>query len=362
MSNSDNNRRERKKILHVVEAFGGGVYTFLVALANASCQEYDVTILYGVRNQTPENIEKDFDERVHLIKTKHFTRKISPTKDLLSLFEIRKTIKKLKPEIVHLHSSKSGLLGRIGINCEKRRVFYTPHGYSFLKEDDSRVKREIYYFLERVGALANCKTIAVSKGEYDVARIISKNCTYVNNGIELPKEKLSMHPEINTENPVFVTLGRISYQKNPSLFNDIAKAFPDFKFIWIGDGDLRDELTSENIEITGWANHKDALDYLIKGDIFLLPSLWEGLPISLLEAMYLGKICIVSNIIGNKDVIKTATNGFIASNFSDYVNIINDIIKGNYKITDITKNAYNDILSKYNTDVMTSKYLDIYRY
>ena len=169
-------------------------------------------------------------------------------------------------------------------------------------------------------------------------------------------------PEINTKNPVFVTLGRISYQKNPSLFNDIAKAFPDFKFIWIGDGDLRDELTSKNIEITGWANHNDALDYLMKGDIFLLPSLWEGLPISLLEAMYLGKICIVSNIIGNKDVIKTATNGFIASNFSDYVNIINDIIKGNYKITDITKNAYNDILNEYNTDVMTSKYLDIYRY
>ena len=122
MSNSDNNRRERKKILHVVEAFGGGVYTFLVALANASCQEYDVTILYGVRNQTPENIEKDFDERVHLIKAKHFTRKISPTKDLLSLFEIRKTIKKLKPEIVHLHSSKSGLLGRIGI---KKSFLYT---------------------------------------------------------------------------------------------------------------------------------------------------------------------------------------------------------------------------------------------
>ena len=56
------------------------------------------------------------------------------------------------------------------------------------------------------------------------------------------------------EHPFTVyTLGRICYQKNPTLFNEIAEALPDVKFIWIGDGELREQLTSKNIEITGWS-------------------------------------------------------------------------------------------------------------
>lgn len=352
---------KKKKLLHIVEAFGGGVYTFLVALANAACEEYEVTVLYGIRKQTPENIEADFDPRVKLIRAKTFVRSINPGKDLGSFFEIRKYVRKIKPDVVHLHSSKSGIMGRLAINCEKTKVFYTPHGYSFLKEDDPWLKREIYYHIERFAGMAKAKTIAVSKGEYDVACLITKRCTYVNNGIEIPKNKLMSHPAINTTNPVIATLGRISYQKNPKTFNEIAEAFPELKFVWIGDGELRDQLTSKNIEITGWKNHNEAIEELIKCDIFLLPSIWEGLPISLLEAMYLGKICLVSNIIGNRDVIKTATNGFIADKLEDYIQIIKDIIAGNYMISDITKTAYMDIMKEYNTDVMTKKYLEIYR-
>ncbi len=214
--------------------------------------------------------------------------------------------------------------------------------------------------MERLGAWANCKTIAVSKGEYDVARLIAPNCTYVNNGIEIPRNKLLSHPEINLKNPRICTLGRICFQKNPKLFNDIAQAFPDYQFLWIGDGDMREELNSPNIKITGWTEHDDAMDYLLQSDIFLLPSLWEGLPISLLEAMYYGKVCIVSDIIGNRDVIKTATNGFIANKLEDYIRIIREIVSGNYPISDITNQAYQDILSEFNTEVMIRKYLEIY--
>ena len=54
------------------------------------------------------------------------------------------------------------------------------------------------------------------------------------------------------------TLGRICYQKNPMLFNDIARALPEIHFLWIGDGEMREELTSPNIEITGWLDRKNA--------------------------------------------------------------------------------------------------------
>ena len=59
------------------------------------------------------------------------------------------------------------------------------------------------------------------------------------------------------------TLGRICYQKNPTLFNEIAESLPDVKFVWIGDGELRDQLTSENIEITGWADRSTAIRYAV---------------------------------------------------------------------------------------------------
>ena len=90
------------------------------------------------------------------------------------------------------------------------------------------------------------------------------------------------------EHPFTVyTLGRICYQKNPTMFNAIAELLPDVKFVWIGDGELRKELTSENIEITGWADRATAIKYAVNADVFLLPSRWEGLPISLLESMYI---------------------------------------------------------------------------
>ena len=79
--------------------------------------------------------------------------------------------------------------------------------------------------------------------------------------------------------------------------------FTYVKFVWIGDGELRDQLTSENIEITGWADRSTAIRYAVNADVFLLPSRWEGLPISLLESMYMKKACVVSNVIGNRDVI-----------------------------------------------------------
>lgn len=78
------------------------------------------------------------------------------------------------------------------------------------------------------------------------------------------------------EHPFTVyTLGRICYQKNPTLFNEIAESLPDVKFVWIGDGELRDQLTSENIEITGWADRSTAIRYAVNADVFLLPSRWE---------------------------------------------------------------------------------------
>lgn len=356
---------KKKKILHLVEAFGGGVFTFLVELSNSMSEDYDIVIAYAKRKQTPENFKEYFNKNIKFIEVKNFTRSIG-VKDFKACKEVKQIIKQENPDIVHMHSSKAGIIGRLVISSKNRKLFYTPHGYSFLKQDDSAIKRFIYKSIEKLATMykRRCKIIACSKGEYTETLKLTKNCTYVNNGVntgEIDKIIKDITPEkINTNNLKICTVGRIGFQKNPQLFNEIAKKFPQYAFTWIGDGELKESLTSKNIEITGWASRENVLKQLCENDIFILPSLWEGLPIALLEAMYLGKICIVSNVIGNRDVIKNGKNGFVCDNLNEYENVLNSIIDNKVAIKEIQENVIGDTKNNYTITNMCKKYKEIY--
>ena len=84
--------KEKKKILYLVEAMGGGVVTYIETLANGLKDEFDFVIAYGIRNQTPEDLDAHFDEGIKLVEVKNFTRPVHPVKDFLSYKEIKKII------------------------------------------------------------------------------------------------------------------------------------------------------------------------------------------------------------------------------------------------------------------------------
>lgn len=351
---------EKKKILFIVEAMGGGVFTYIVDLANQLVNTYDLFIGYSTRTQTPIDYKEYFDKRIHLINIENFTRSINPVQDAKSFFEIKQIAKKIKPDIIHLHSSKAGVLGRWAFNGHSIPIFYTPHGYSFLMTDQVRVKRLFYKLIEYVSAKRYCTTISCSNGEYQESSKFSNRILYVDNGInlhELQKTINSIDVKESQQYTVF-TLGRICYQKNPKLFNQIAEKMPEVKFIWIGDGELRNELIAPNIQITGWIDRNEALKYALNSNVFILTSLWEGLPISLLESMYLKKICIVSDVIGNRDVIKNNINGFVCNTLDEFVKSIEFAKTENLK--DLIQVAYTAIMEHYNTDNMASEYTRIY--
>ena len=353
-----------KKVLHIVEAFGSGVFSFLVDLVNNTDEEFDITIAYGVRSETLPDFEKYFSKRVKFIKVNNFTRSINIVKDMKAFFEIKKIVKEVDPEIVHLHSSKAGFLGRFVVNCKKRKVLYNPHGFSFLMQINSGLKRKIYWMLEKVAACRNATIIGCSEGEYKEALKLTKNSICINNGIDIDKiEKETQNlkkEKADFKNPKICTVGRIGYQKNPELFNKIASNFPNIKFTWIGDGELRNLLTSSNINITGWKTREEVLKTLNENDIFILTSLWEGLPISLLEAMYMEKLCIVSDCIGNRDVIKNGENGFIAKDLNENIKIINNLVFEKKNNEKILKNSKNDIKNRFNIENMVKKYSNTY--
>lgn len=349
-----------KKILFVVEAMGGGVFTYIVDLANELANTYDMYIAYAVRPQTPENYKEYFDKRIHLICVKSFGRSINAIKDLKAFGEVKKIANQVQPDIVHLHSSKAGVIGRLVLDGKKTPMFYTPHGYSFLMENYKPVKRKIFHLIEAICAKRPCTTISCSLGEHQETLKLARRATYVNNGINLAEfnDLLDETGEPETHPFTVFTLGRICYQKGPDIFNSIAKALPDVSFIWIGDGELRDWLTAPNIKVTGWTERKDALRKSMNADVFLLTSLWEGLPLSLIESMYMRKPCIVSDVIGNRDVIRNGENGFLCKTLEEYVSAIQAIRDNGAE--DVVEQARQEVITTYNTQVMGSKYVEIY--
>lgn len=354
---------DKLKLLYIVEAMGGGVFTYLVNLANELADTYDIYIAYAVRPQTPTDYASYFDSRIHLIKVKNFVRTIHPIKDVKALFEIRSIAKTVRPDIIHLHSSKAGVLGRWGLDDRKIRMFYTPHGYAFLMRNHSAATRFFYKMIEKVSAKRFCTTIACGKEEYQESLKLGGYALHVDNGInveEMRKMTDSITIERKSEKHTLTvfTLGRICNAKNPELFNQIALQLPDIHFVWIGGGELAHLLTAPNIEITGWMSRTDAVKKAISADIFILTSLWEGLPIALLEAMYMKKLCIVSEAVGNCDVIRDGKNGFVCGTAHEYIAAIRQ--KGTKLAEQLILQAYSDIEEKYNSVVMARKYRDIY--
>jgi len=359
-----------KKVVYVVESFGAGVYTFLSELSNIIIENYELVIIYSVRQETPINFRDDFNKGIKFIYI-DMCRGLNPYKNIKSLITLKKVLKSENPDIIHLHSSKAGFLGRLACYANKfdmEKVFYNPHGFSFLQQNEFKFKRKLFYLLEKFANRLGGYTVACSNGEFEETLKISNKCININNGIDTKKideiieeNNLNLTYEKTNKAVKIGTIGRICYQKNPEIFNEIAKHFKDYDFIWIGDGELKDILSSGNIKVTGWAKREEVIKELGDIDIFILTSLWEGLPIALLESMYFGKIVIVSNVIGNRDVVNNNINGYIANNLEDYIKIIDYIISNNIiRDTKFKEKVKLSILEDYEITQMAKKYIDLY--
>ena len=353
----------KKRLLFVVEAFGGGIFTYLYSLSNKLIDSYDICIAYSIRKQTPRNFESYFDNRVQFRRVTNFTREISLARDLKAIHELKKISNDFKPDIIHFHSSKAGIIGRLGFASSKEKKFYTPHGYSFLMQNTSLIKRSIYWLIEKLAALTKCTTISCSQGEQLQSLRLTRHTILINNGVDVSELNNALNQGEDSSTPdqhSVLTIGRISKQKNPELFNSLALKNPKFRFVWVGDGELRHVLTAPNIIVTGWMNRTHALQQLRSAKYFILPSLWEGLPISLLEAMYARKICLVSDVVGNHDVISDGLNGFVCKGIADFNHRIQQLDNDEIDVKGMLNKAHDDVLNIYNTDIMAKEYADAY--
>lgn len=329
-----------KTILHITEALGGGISTLLSEIANQQVRDgYKVILIYSKRQTTPDHLTlmRLFPEPIEMVELPMVTN-ISPIKDLRSISEILYKIFKYTPDVIHLHSSKAGVLGRVAalLSFKVKKVYYSPHGLSFLRTDISNIKRKLFLVIERVAAKLGGVIIASSETENSIINnCITRRSKLVVNGINTDKIIVKQRSECNSF--LIGTTGRITYAKDPGLFLKIAIYDYDekVKFKWFGDGELKDNFfTGENAKIvTGWLKeHSDVLRKLSTLDIFILTSKWEGMPISLIEAQIAGIPCLVTDVPGARDVVKDGVNGYICHGEDEFISKIKYLINNPDKL------------------------------
>ncbi|GHT82437.1 glycosyl transferase [Actinomycetota bacterium] len=285
------------KVLHITESFGAGVSCAIESYVTSTSSNKHYLLYSNSRGQESEPKPNYFLNTYRL-----------PRNPLLAYWKIRRVVNVLRPDVVHIHSSFAGVYARIrklkfGKTCSKcagngkkyqPKIVYSPHCYAFERRDIGRFKRTLYYAIEKLLSPKVDVYACCSYRELELSHRINKKkrALFIPNLSEL---EAIMHN--STKNAVVVTIGRVSPQKNPKLFNEIATNLPKYKFLWVGDGkeEHKAELISSNIKVTGWLDLDRISHILQDSTVYLHTASWEGFPIAILDAQSAGLPIIASD-------------------------------------------------------------------
>jgi glycosyltransferase involved in cell wall biosynthesis len=322
------------KILHITESLGAGVGHFLqLATRGQVAAGHEVVLAHSIREDTPvDQLDTQFSFLAQRLVVPMVTQ-VSFVKDAWSVLRLLRLMSQVQPDVIHLHSSKAGVLGRVAawLSGQRFRVFYSPHGFAFLRQDVSGFKQQLFLMFERLAAKLGGTLVACSGSEAELAvqKVWHQHVRLVENATDLNDVQASSRSSDGVVR--VVNAGRVCYQKAPWRFKSVAQRCAEMpaSFVWLGDGDLAHELKLSTLQLTGWLNRTQVAEQLAKADIFLMPSLWEGMPLALIEAQAAGVPAVVSNVVGCKDVVQHGVTGFVCDTdeelFERTQQLINDV-------------------------------------
>lgn len=335
------------KVLIVTQAPSGGVGRHISNLVDGLNNQFDFYILYN-----PEYADASFkywlkkNEDVERITTPYLIREINPSTDIRAINFIYKKIREIKPDVVHLHSSKAGAVGRLAAKLAGvKKIIYTPHAYSFLSKEFSDKKSKLFVFIESfLSRYFTTKTINVSESEKRAAlkNHLDKSDKFIVIPNAIPSRDYfnveKQRKRLNINDPgIFIVgnIARVAEQKNPNLFLKVAdivtKKDPSIVFFWVGYKEKRlANYSFEDEKTVRFVGEMVKADELVSAfDLYFCTSIFEGMSYSLLEAADAGVPVLLSNVEGNNDFAKIYT-GAQLFNLTDDPNIIADKVI-NYK-------------------------------
>ena len=321
-------------VLHIITKLelGGAQQNTLYCLLKHDRSKYNVFLVSGTEGILVKKAQQLKDVKVILLPgLKH---ELSPWSDLRCLFTLRKLFIKEKIDLVHTHSSKAGILGRLAARLAKVKIIvHTVHGFSF-NEFQPVLKKKLYIFLERLAAKYTDKLIAVTGMDIEkgLKAKIGKpeKYTVIYSGFDL-NEFTTLQNNAETKKGLgiedgYKVVGMVACfkpQKNPLDFVRMAGLVKEkhskTRFLLVGDGELRPEIEKliagknlqKDIIMTGW--REDVARFIHVLDVFVLTSLWEGLPRVLPQAMCAKKPLVASAVDGSKEAVIDGKNGYLAA-------------------------------------------------
>ena len=338
---------EKTKIIHIITRLdkGGSAETTLQTVSLLDHKKYELFLIRGLSlesnmsNMERESVERDLSlaeaKSIKVFALPSLVRRLSFKNDLLAFISIYRLIKRIRPHIVHTHTSKAGLLGRPAAFLARVPVIiHTPHGHVFHSYYGPFMTR-IFIIAERILSLMTDKIAALTDRERDehleqgVASI--EKYTIIHSGVML-QQIMNMNIDIETgkkefgipqNSNVIGVVGRLvpikGHKYLVSAAKRIIKEFDNTVFVFVGDGYLESRLEKQaeslgvrkHIIFAGW--RKDVIEVLDLFDILVLPSLNEGMGKVLIEGMALGKPIVASRVGGIIDLVKNGDNGILVS-------------------------------------------------
>jgi len=332
------------KILHIITRLdrGGSAYNTLL-----SCRflagKYDMILAHGlsVESRMTREERKTVDREMADAQKRgarfeaapSLVQRIQPIRDIQAFFALWKLIRREKPDIVHTHTSKAGFLGRWAAKMAGvPHIVHTPHGHVFYGHFGP-VGSRFFLYLEKITSPITEKMIALTEAErndYRTYRVANeRQLVTIHSGVTISRfmNPNAMQNEkraalgMDEKGPVVGTVGWLLPIKGPlHLLKAMGKVWqdhPNCRLVYVGKGDLEPALrnevhrmcASDRVHFLGW--RKDIPAIMALFDIFVLPSLNEGMGRVVVEAMAAGKPVVASRVGGILDLIKHGENGFL---------------------------------------------------
>ncbi len=358
-----------KKVLHILKSVGGVEVIVKMIVNHLDADKVENIIVHDDESKTY------FDTNNTKLKSFRLPikREVSLLDDYRCVIGLIKIVKSERPSVIHCHSAKAGLIGRIVGAITKTSVLYTPHAFSYLSAEN-KLKKWLYLTIERYTKFQkNTKLLAISNSEKErgvnEVKYSPENVFVWHNSIK------PIEIEVEKPSDKFISLiGRPSYQKNIEMMVraiELVKIeISTIKLKIIGVGyhspnikaleTLISELNlKKNIDIIAWGDRVSVLKEIKRSEFLVSTARYEGLPLALIEALSLGKPCVVTEVDGNKDLITDSYNGFLVDN-EDHIALAQKIIllcNDEELKKKLSSNALNSFLKKFNIEE-NIKYLE----
>jgi glycosyltransferase involved in cell wall biosynthesis len=305
-----------KKILHVAETIKGGVATVIRTI---SASPEDGAANYQLVYLVPEDQAREL-HGIAPQQVRTFPRSGRNVPSLLRFaWRLSQVLLKEKPDVVHLHSTFSGVIGRVVCVLlrpwRKPKIVYCPHAFSFLMES-SPTKQKVYAWIERVLQKVTDVIICVSQYELDKAArfgIERKRMKLIYNGIHHRDDA----PKSAGAEPIHLLfVGRLDYQKG---FDVLLKAYAkvnrnDLKLTVVGSAVNEDSVECppmDSVEYLPWVTPSEVQALYQKADALIVPSRWEGFAMVPLEGMAMGLPVIASNCTSLPELVTNEVSGYV---------------------------------------------------